>query len=171
MTFVGLDPSLQAFGMAILAPEGYATHVLRPRSRGPQRLDVLTRSVRQLMPAASMVAIEGYSYGHRAQVQGMLARAELVGCLRVALWGMSRAVVTIAPTQLKLYATGKGNAQKADVIQAVRDRWGVDLRTSDAADAYVLARLLRDAHTGERGWCRKAEGVLEAVRRQLEEVA
>ena len=52
---------------------------------------------------------------------------------------------------VKLFATGNGNAEKAEVVIACRDRWDLNFlefgKTTGAggnvADAYVIAQLLR----------------------------
>ena len=52
---------------------------------------------------------------------------------------------------IKKYATGKGNAGKAAMIEAVEDRWGVVAFTDDEADAVALREyaLEHDKRTKE----------------------
>ena len=55
------------------------------------------------------------------------------------------------PTSVKMFATGKGTAEKSDIAAAVRREWHVDFTkygagkdgpAEDLADAYVLARMV-----------------------------
>jgi len=51
--------------------------------------------------------------------------------------------VSPTPAEVKKHATGKGNASKAQMIEAARERWGVDVRDDNEADALcVLAWAL-----------------------------
>ena len=57
------------------------------------------------------------------------------------------AVYSVAPATLKKFATGKGNAKKTMVGQAVERHWGTELPaeffTDDEADAFALAKMAR----------------------------
>ena len=44
-----------------------------------------------------------------------------------------------APTQLKLFALGKGAGDKDQIVLQVFKRWGHEAMNNDTADAYVLA--------------------------------
>lgn len=49
----------------------------------------------------------------------------------------------VAPTSLKKFLTGKGNAKKEDMKLHVYKRWGKECETNDEADAYSLMMLGR----------------------------
>ena len=49
----------------------------------------------------------------------------------------------VSPSQVKQFATGKGNANKEVVLQQVYKRWGVEFNDNNQADAYVLAQIGR----------------------------
>lgn len=96
---------------------------------------------RQRTPALCL--IEGYSFASAGgQVAGRAHdRAELGGVLRWRLRGHVGEFVEVAPSRLKKWACGKGNAPKAQVVSAASRRWGRDFRSDDEADAYALLML------------------------------
>ncbi len=55
-----------------------------------------------------------------AQGAASLKLAEVVGACKASAWGCQVAVVDLQPAQIKQAMTGKGNASKADVREAVR---------------------------------------------------
>lgn len=102
-------------------------------------------------PGAIHVALEDYAYaaGHEAYGTGQVG-----GVLRCAIMDAPFRLRLHDPTAVKLWATGRGNADKDDVRDAVRDAYGVDFSAlglsttastdataGDLADAYVLARM------------------------------
>jgi Holliday junction resolvasome RuvABC endonuclease subunit len=94
-----------------------------------------------------VVVLEGYAYARANQAHQV---GELGGVIRVALaeWGIP--YVVVAPSALKLYATGKGNASKDNVVSAVSARTGIVFAgkgANDRCDAWVL-RQMGMAHYG-----------------------
>ena len=93
----------------------------------------------------SLIVIEGFSYGSKGR--GVFDIAYLGWRIREELeryrteddipW------LEVSPSQVKQFATGKGNANKEIVLQQVYKRWGVELTDNNQADAYVLAQIGR----------------------------
>ena len=67
------------------------------------------------------------------------------GAVRLHLWGRGAEFVMVPPASLKRYATGKGNATKADMRMALFQRAGLDVRDDNAADAWWLRAMGLDA--------------------------
>ena len=98
----------------------------------------------------SLIVIEGFSYGSKGR--GVFDIAYLGWRIREELeryrteddipW------LEVSPSQVKQFATGKGNANKEIVLQQVYKRWGVEFNDNNQADAYVLAQIGR-AYLGE----------------------
>ncbi|MHA1591488.1 MAG: hypothetical protein ACTSUP_03355 [Candidatus Heimdallarchaeaceae archaeon] len=109
------------------------------------------------------VSIEGYAYA--ASSRGIIQIAEVTGCLKSILYKHGKFVRIHDPLSVKLYATGKGNCLKKDVILKARE-YGFDIPENlikkvikkfknredqeeydgpgtDLADAFFLARILR----------------------------
>lgn len=139
---IGLDLSIVSTGIAL--PDG-TTRTLQPRvvDLGGRLNQLGTDLWRILEPHRPQLAvIEGYSL-HSPGPLGMVRRAEWVGCVRRDLRRMNRCpIVEVAPTKLKSWATGNGNAMKPAMVQAARDAGG-DPANDDEADAYLLWALGR----------------------------
>lgn len=139
MRVLGIDPSLTATGVAlpdgsvttirIKVPKGGAKHV-----RETDRLIVVRDRVSALLADVDLVVVEGYSYGSGFQAHQL---GELGGVLRVLLTETGVTWVEVAPTRVKRYATGKGNANKDAMLQAARFA-GVNTGDHNCADAWWL---------------------------------
>lgn len=99
------------------------------------------------------ILIEDYSFGSKGKVFNL---AENCGLLKYMLYKNEYRFFGIAPTVVKKYATGKGNAKKEQMHEAfVRDT-GIDLHkaispttklgspTTDIVDAWYIARYMHD---------------------------
>lgn len=145
---VGLDPSLTSFGVAHVelcsdGSWGASTFELTTSAGGFARLDYLIERVVERALVADLVVIEGPSYRSPSNGQvGHHARAGLWWLLAFRLWFEGVHTAVVPPAVRAKYATGKGNASKGDVLQAVRSTYpDVVVRTHDAADALALAAL------------------------------
>lgn len=154
---VGLDLSLTSTGVS----DGQSVHVFRTSAdeRLEARLDRLTRQCVMfvLSPTqwtdgqpegkrADLVCIEGAAYGSKGDAVDQLAGLRLM--VRTRLWRMGVPFAVIAPTSLKAYTAGNGRASKAEMVAALAERHGLDLKAHkvahgkyDMADAYALAAM------------------------------
>jgi hypothetical protein len=95
--------------------------------------------------------IEGYSFNSVGRVFQI---AENTGLLKYKLWKDGVPYQTFAPTEIKKYATGKGNSNKERLYECFIDETGIDIRktldilnpkiwnpVSDIVDAYYLTKL------------------------------
>lgn len=150
VTILGIDPSLTNTGLCwgdgrawdtasfpFKHPKGTETQALENRVK---RIDELTLRVECQLEVCkpAMALIESYSFGSRNKGEYL---GEFGGMLRSMLIKNVSKVVEVAPTMVKKFATGKGNAKKEVIIGHVRDRWKCLLPNSDEADAYVLYRI------------------------------
>jgi Holliday junction resolvasome RuvABC endonuclease subunit len=73
---------------------------------------------------------------------------ELHGPVKHWLWGRKIPYVDVHLTHVKQYATGKGNAKKPEVLEAVIARYGrlLHVHTFDEADAVSLLAQALDAY-------------------------
>ncbi len=147
MNVVGLDLSLTATGVA----DEFGTRTIKVKSTGMKRLSELQS---EIMLATGwpyhtdLVAIEGYSMGTARQNSHAHALGELGGVVRLALWEAGIPYVDVPPASLKRYATGKGNAGKAEVLIAAVKRLGYLGHDDNEADAAWLRAMALD-HYGE----------------------
>lgn len=101
------------------------------------------------------VAVEGYAYSASGRVFQI---AENTGILKYKLYQLGVPVTVIPPTEVKKYATGKGNADKNAMYSAWAHETGVDLKTlltpkrqecvspvSDIVDSYYICKKLYES--------------------------
>jgi hypothetical protein len=113
-------------------------------------LDVLTAAggVEIGLNAEFKVVIEGYSMGSKGQVFHI---AENTGLLKHKLWNHRISFETPAPTTIKKFATGKGNAPKERMYECFVSETGCDPAkvldgnpntnpVSDVVDAYYMCK-------------------------------
>lgn len=145
----GLDLSLSATGLAL--PSGEALSLRPPRSLGSQVIERAVWIREQLRgffgPGASFsgsrLCIEA-PFVNPKMAGTAQALAILHGCVRSALRDWKREVAIVSPSSLKLYATGRGNARKAEVFAEAIRRLGYSGSSDDEADALWLRALALD---------------------------
>ncbi len=147
---VGLDLSLTSTGMS----EGDLHWVAQTSSDDPieYRLDWIINRVKAITepwtrPPAVLVVVEDGAPSKNAQ-PGHEELAALRLMVRHLLWSRDIPFAMVRPTTLKAYTTGSGTATKARMVQAVKDRHGIDLSgvmvkdgKYDMADAAALAAM------------------------------
>lgn len=112
----------------------------------------------------SMVAMEDYTFGSGGKGGGQLQIGETGGVLRLALWEHGYKVRTYHPGSVKLFWTGRGDAEKDDMIEravAVMEETGspvlsgfkklAKLYQEAVADALAIGSLLREEIRFRRG--------------------
>lgn len=146
MTVIGIDPSLTA--TAIASSAGWIEVTGRPGKRTdgyPERLariDALSDDIYRYIGAdLTLIVLEGPAYSRSDP--SMFDRAALWWRLYRYARVLGIPVAVVTPNQAKLYATGKGNAAKGAVIDAVARRWPDYATKGDdnAADAVALLAM------------------------------
>lgn len=135
---VGLDLSLAATGMA--GPHPVALQTFTFPYRGEMRLAAIRDTIANHgATTAELVVLEDLPVGLRNAAAGTLGM--LHGVVRVALWEADVPVALVPPASLKKYATGRGNATKADMRVELLKRTGLDLRDDNQVDAWWLRAM------------------------------
>ena len=87
------------------------------------------------------IVIENYAYAATGRVFDI---GENTGILKYKLNKCGMRFETVTPQIVKKYATGKGNAKKADMYDAFVEDTGIDLgkikQWSDIADSYWISK-------------------------------
>ena len=149
MIVCGIDPSLTNTGIAVLT-HGQPTLITNTGIGGHDGADYRTRSRRLRAVCSRVLAtiptdielaiIEGPAYGQ--QLPSTHDRAGLWHGLYAALDARGIPIAVCAPRTRAKWATGKGNAQKSDVLHAVRSWWPTTpIQNHDQADALILATI------------------------------
>jgi len=142
--YLGVDPSLTGCAVAVIDNKGAFIESQRfnNKLRGVERLIFIREKVYQFtcIYNIQLIGIEGYARGARNRRE---EAGELGGLLRVIFYECDIPWIDIAPSQLKKFATGKGNTQKDHVLLAIYKKWGIEFKTNDEADAFVAAQVVR----------------------------
>ena len=99
------------------------------------------------------ILIEDYSFGSKGRVFNL---AENCGLLKYLLYKNGYSYSTVAPTVIKKYATGKGNASKEKMYEAFRELTRLDIvdiycsktlgsPITDIVDSYYIAMYMWDS--------------------------
>jgi len=136
---VGLDPSLTNTGVAF--PDGSTTTLATYRD-GWDRVCEILRQLKSVLDQsrATHVCMEG-AFIMPKHIQGAMGLIELSGHMKMLILSRGLPIVLVPPTTLKLYASGKGNANKAFVMKEIKRRWAKSFVSSDRADAFALQQF------------------------------
>jgi len=166
MKFVGIDPSLTSTGLIVLNDKGLIEIQrlikTKPDKEIEDRLSYLSSEILRILSAMQydsflqnaarfqagsvpIIHIEGLSFGARGQ--GIMQLAGLHFILRTQMKANGFSYKVIAPTELKKYVTGKGNAQKQVMLMKTLKRWNVEFESDDLCDAFGLAKMAYETHT------------------------
>ena len=149
MIVLGIDLSLVSTGISVLSKDVLVhSCVVKSKPIGGRPIDEIIRLVtivENIMKivdkyAPQIVVIEGIAFG----VQKTTALSQLAGLnylVRAGLLTRSIRFVICAPTTLKRFITGKGNAPKDHVMMEVYKHYGITAFTNDIADAIVLSKI------------------------------
>lgn len=140
MTVIGLDLSLTATGVA----DSDGTRTLKPvvGLAGMARLAAFRNALLAACEGADLVVVEGYSFGTKGQASRAHSLGELGGVVRLALFEARIPYADCPPASLKRYGTGKGNANKGQMLEAAAKRSGLDFAGDhNRADAWWLRQM------------------------------
>lgn len=114
------------------------------------------------MAEPDLVVYEGYAMGGKRRQTRPYDAGELGGVLKTMIWEEGYDMLLVPPPSLKLYATGKGNADKDQMRVAMGKLRGSFFSSDDEADAYGLMRMglaflsARHRHRDPRHYTHKA---------------
>jgi hypothetical protein len=147
---LGVDPSLTCTGLALIGPDGVGTTRVRTSPQEGLRglRDRIRVAVGQTLrfagaagPVPLLTVIEAPVVVRGGRGGAQLERAWLYGLLVDQLL-IRGEVVAVRPKVRAKYATGNGNAEKPEVLAAVRAAFPLaDVPNHDVADALALAAM------------------------------
>lgn len=147
MIIIGIDPSLTGTGIAAIdtATREYTTETIDVgKLRGHERIEVILKRVRQVArDTGGQPAIEGPAFGAQSATYHQLAG--LWHLVDHTLWLAGAPPVVIVNVQtVKIYATGKANENKEQVMMQVGRRFPAFEGDNNAADALIVGAALAD---------------------------
>jgi Holliday junction resolvasome RuvABC endonuclease subunit len=137
-SIVAFDLSLTCTGWADASGCGA---IVPPASanRGIARLRWIRAAILERTAGAALVVLEGYSFASRGRA--IISLGELGGVVRCALADSGITAVDVPPSCRALFATGKGNASKEQVLAEAIRKLGYAGHSNDEADALWLRRM------------------------------
>nr|WP_245581092.1 hypothetical protein [Paenibacillus ginsengihumi] len=105
----------------------------------PKRIATLVDEVMAHIREGDIVAIEGFGFSS----QQAIMLGWIGGCIRDRLYRCGIPYTEVSPSQVKKFATGKGNAKKDEMVLPIYRKWGFEHGSDNVRDAYVLAQIAR----------------------------
>ncbi|SRX96090.1 Crossover junction endodeoxyribonuclease RuvC [Mycobacterium shimoidei] len=154
-TVIGLDLSLTGSAIAAINLETgeLATAVHRSPAPADDNLGAHVQRHRELVDgivqqvlacAPELVVVEGLQFSVKEKDSSLTRRGFLWWAVAEGLVAGGAPIIEVAPSQIKQFAAGKGNASKAEVVAAYAAAWPAatrDKNIQDRADAAFAAAL------------------------------
>ena len=140
-SILGIDASLTSTGFAYRnSGELFTGLVTSGKLKGAWRLYYIREQIRLVLARAKpdLIVMEDYAQGRGPKMGVVFHIGELGGVLKTMFWESGIDVMLVAPTSLKMIISGKGNAKKPDMRQALLNTFGYDIGQDDEADAAGL---------------------------------
>ena len=144
---IGIDQSLVCPAICVLRYEDKKLIMMkchRSSRKGTPRLDTLSNVFQNIVDKLikkkkrCVFFIEGYAYGRVARSHQM---GELGGLIKLIVYRSKFPFLSIPPTAVKKFASGKGMVKKNMMLKEVYKRWDKDFSNDNEADAYSIAML------------------------------
>lgn len=131
---IGLDLSLRATGLA----DSEGAYTYKPKTKAEKRLFDILFYVNGKVSKGDVVILEGYAMRALGRVFNI---GELGGVIKYHFYTNGIPFAVIPPANLKVYATGKGNASKKMMKQAAYDAGGFEFEDDNQCDAFWLRQM------------------------------
>lgn len=141
MRSCGLDIA-SCTGLALVGEgEDRGKTIQIPNQKGFQKLQLIATEVGRVVSVwkPDLVVIERYAFCRN--VDSLIRLVEIGTLIRSMLYEQKVPWVEVPPTVLKKETTGRGNADKTAMSEAVLARWGFKSSSHDIVDAYALAQM------------------------------
>ena len=121
---------------ALVGEKGKASDPARVRA---ERVEAIAQEIARITGKVDLAVIENGSFGSQRAARNL---ADERTALRVRVIGLLDCpIALVAPTTLKLYATGDGKAEKRSVVDSTLALYELPSRDDNLIDAFVLARM------------------------------
>jgi len=143
--FIGLDPStktgfvaLNEYGQVLKAKE-----LTGVGSEDPVRMITMIDEIAAHIQKEDIIVIEGFGFATQQGIQ----LGGIGWGIRMALARRGFKYIEVSPSQVKKFATGKGNTKKEDMILPLFKHWGFENSSDNVRDAYILAQIAKGLKT------------------------
>lgn len=143
MRYIGIDLSTKT-GLVILDKFGQvlkAEEVTSNKEEEIERMIDITDKVIAEIKDNDLICVEGFSYGSKGRGIGFQFGIGYI--LRYKLYDRDMNYLIATPSQLKKYASGKGNTSKDNLILPIYKRWSFEHDSDNVRDAFVLSQIAR----------------------------
>ncbi|MDN4525345.1 hypothetical protein [Fictibacillus fluitans] len=161
MRDIGIDPSTKTGFVA----QGLKGEVLRQKeltgvgSVDPKRMITLIDEIIAHIQPNDYICIEGFGFASQQAIQ----LGGIGWGIRMALARRGHKWIEVAPSQLKKFASGKGNTNKDELAVHIYKKFGFEHSSDNVRDAFVLAEIARHLRTGEVAKYEYQREVLHAI--------
>jgi crossover junction endodeoxyribonuclease RuvC len=174
--YVGLDLSLSATGYFIIKDDDindFGEIKTKPNqfTCTIERVEYIADEIiNKLKPYdVKFILLEDYFTGKQ---QGTVIQLAILGTIvRYKLLNNGYSFLTVAPTQIKKFTTGKGNVPKDNMLKAVFKNYNFDTSSNNIADACAIAYLGKayyDFINGRSNFLKYELEVLKKVKKDRE---
>lgn len=152
MTYViAVDPSLTSIGLAHGVGPLVRPQTLKPKAsmRGAERIAWIRKQIQAVVDISEggderVAIIEGPAFAQSSQSSRAYEMGGAGWAIRMVWHDAKIPWIEAPPSTLKMFATGKGNSGKAEMVSELAKRSGFTFSTDDEADALALYCLARE---------------------------
>lgn len=141
MRFIGIDPSTKT-GFVILDSNGEVVvqeEIRATEKKDPARMIEIAREIKSYLQPNDIVVIEGFAYGAKGKAVDF--QYGLGWLIRAMLYTERFSYTDATPSQVKKFASNKGNAKKEDLVLPLFKKWGYEHYSDNVRDAYIMAKM------------------------------
>ena len=147
-TFVGIDPSTKT-GVVFLNEKGAAYYeqefLLKNGIRSTAReLQEYGNAIVKSIPPNAIICIEGFSFSSKGK--GVSTQYGVGFSIRFALATRNMNYMEPTPSQVKKFASGKGNTPKDGLVLPIFKQWGYEHGSDNVRDAYIMAQMAKASY-------------------------
>jgi len=141
---IGLDLSITSTGFCSIPTDNleyYSVAIGTKADFGnmPERQQYIINFLYNRIAWNNLVLIENSSFASRNSI---FILAELAGVVKYIIYNkLSKNILLVSPTTLKKWATGVGKGKKDQIRLGVYKKYGIEFKTDDEIDAFVLADI------------------------------
>ena len=142
---IGLDLSLSSTGWFVIDQDiQYGQLKTNPKkfSNPIERVEYIADFILEKIKShdgVDLVIMQDYFVGQQSQT--VIKLAMLGTIVRYKLLQNNIGFLTVMPTQIKKFETGKGNGHKDNILKSVYKKHGHDIQSNNTADACAIAYL------------------------------